>query len=103
MSQVTFEVSQKYENMKGVYEVLAIDGDVMRIRWQDGKEVTTTVTLQSQIIKRMQQEDKELKGKLLKDKELKKAKGPTKRRKAKAAAKKTTVKASAPKEPPAKN
>ncbi len=88
MSQVKFEVGQKYENMKGVYEVLAIDGDVMRIQWQDGEQVTTTVALQSRIIERMQREDKEPK-----------AKGSSKHKKTKVTAKYATGKESASKEP----
>ena len=92
MSHMRFQVGQKCENMKGIYEVLAVDGNAMRIRWQDGEEMTTTVALQSRIIERMQRERKEVE-----------AKGPTKRRKAKTAAKKTTVKESASKEPPAKS
>ena len=32
MTDVEFEVGKKYENMKGVYEVLSIDRNTMRIR-----------------------------------------------------------------------
>ena len=56
MFLMEFEVGEKYENMKGVYEVLSIDQDTMRIRWESGEEITTTVTLQSRIIERMNPE-----------------------------------------------
>jgi hypothetical protein len=57
---VNFEVGQKYKNRKGTFEVLAIDGDVMHISWKNGKEVATTVTLQSRIIEHIQHEIEEL-------------------------------------------
>ena len=53
---VEFLIGQQYENRKGSYEVLEIQGDAMRIRWNDGKEVDTTATMQSHIIDRMQRE-----------------------------------------------
>jgi hypothetical protein len=56
MTHVEFEVGEKYENMKGIYEVLSIDRNTMRIRWESGEEITTTVSLQSRIIIRMTQE-----------------------------------------------
>ena len=62
MSIIQFEVGEKYENMKGVYEVLSVDGNSMRIRWESGEEIMTTVTLQRQIIMRMRQEQRNRKG-----------------------------------------
>ncbi len=59
MTEVKFEIGEKYENMKGTYEVLSIDKDTMRIRWDSGEEVTTTVSLQSRIVKRMRREQQE--------------------------------------------
>jgi hypothetical protein len=56
MTDVKFEIGEKYENMKGTYEVLSIDKNTMRIRWDSGEEVTTTVSLQSRIVKRMRRE-----------------------------------------------
>jgi len=53
---IEFSVGQQYENRKGVYEVLEIEGDTMRIRWENGEEADTTVTMQSHIIQRMQHE-----------------------------------------------
>jgi len=55
---VDFEVGEKYENMKGVYEVLSIDKDVMQIRWGDGEEIKTSVSLQQRIIARMNKENR---------------------------------------------
>jgi hypothetical protein len=51
-----FEVGEKYENMKGIYEVLSIDRKTMRIRWDSGEEITTTMSQQSRIITRMERE-----------------------------------------------
>lgn len=56
MTDIEFKIAQEHENMKGVYKVLAIDRDAMRIRWESGEEVTTPVSLQSRIIERMHQE-----------------------------------------------
>jgi hypothetical protein len=53
-----FEVGAMYENMKGVYEVISIQNDSMRIRWEDGNEVVTPVDLQRRIIDRMAYEKK---------------------------------------------
>ena len=62
MSIIRFEVGEKYENMKGIYEVLSVDGNSMRIRWESGEEIMTTVNLQRQIIMRMRQEQRKRKG-----------------------------------------
>jgi hypothetical protein len=62
MSIIKFEVGEKYENMKGVYEVLSVEGNAMRIRWESGEEIVTTVSLQRQIIIRMTQEQRNRKG-----------------------------------------
>ncbi|MGD8983008.1 MAG: hypothetical protein PVH99_13215 [Desulfobacteraceae bacterium] len=62
MSIMQFEVGQKYENMKGVYEVLSLEGNAMRIRWESGEEIMTTVSLQRQIIMRMRKEQGNRKG-----------------------------------------
>lgn len=56
MKDFKFEVGKKYENMKGPYEVLSIEGDGMRICWDTGKEATTTKSLQKRVIERMQLE-----------------------------------------------
>ena len=56
MHRVEFEVGEHYENRRGKYQVLAIDGDVMQIRWKSGGEVTTTVTMQSRILNNIKNE-----------------------------------------------
>jgi hypothetical protein len=62
MSIIKFEVGQKYENMKGIYQVLSVEGNAMRIRWENGEEIMTTVSLQRQILMRMRQEQRNRKG-----------------------------------------
>ena len=57
---VDFLVGQQYENRKGAYEVLQVYGDTMRIRWDDGEEVDTSVIMQSHIIHTMQRESERL-------------------------------------------
>ena len=52
--EIKFEIGQKYENMKGVFEVIAIRKDSMDIRWEDGEEIDTSIALQRRIIERMQ-------------------------------------------------
>ena len=49
-----FEVGQKYENVKGVYEVLSIDDDMMTIQWETGEQASTSIDLQKRIIERIQ-------------------------------------------------
>jgi hypothetical protein len=61
MTDVKFEIGEKYENMKGTYEVLSIDRNTMRIRWDSGEEITTTVSLQSRIVKRIRREQQKRK------------------------------------------
>lgn len=56
MTDIIFKVGQEYENRKGVYEVLGVEDDVMRIRWENGEEVATTRDLQSRIIESMYRE-----------------------------------------------
>lgn len=54
--EIRFEVGEKYENMKGVFEVIAIHRDSMDIRWETGEEISTPIVLQQRIIERMQHE-----------------------------------------------
>ena len=56
IDQVRFEVGEKYENMKGVFEVIAIHRDSMDIRWDSGEEISTPIALQQRIIERMAHE-----------------------------------------------
>lgn len=50
---IEFKVGDKYENMKGPYEVISIDGDSMIIRWENGEEVSTEIDLQQRILERL--------------------------------------------------
>ncbi len=75
MDQIEFKIGSKYENMKGPYEVLSLDGDYMRIRWETGEEITTEVDFQRRVIERMDFEKEQLKAK--KAKKIKKAIGST--------------------------
>ena len=56
---IEFKVGHKYENMKGVYEVISISGNSMIIRWKNGEQTSTTVDLQHRIIQRMQKDKEE--------------------------------------------
>lgn len=56
IDQVRFEIGEKYENMKGVFEVIAIHRDSMDIRWESGEEISTPIALQQRIIERMAHE-----------------------------------------------
>jgi hypothetical protein len=60
MDQIDFEVGGKYENMKGVYEVLSIGNETMRIRWENGEEITTDIDFQRRVIERMDFEKRQL-------------------------------------------
>jgi hypothetical protein len=77
MQEIQFEVGGKYENMKGIFEVVAIHRDSMDIRWENGEEITTPIELQQRIIERMEHE-----------KEMEEAKAKQKAKKAKAASSK---------------
>ena len=54
--EIRFEVGEKYENMKGTFEVIAIHRDQMDIRWENGEEISTPIALQQRIIERMKHE-----------------------------------------------
>ena len=77
MDEIRFEVGGKYENMKGVFEVIAMRRDSMDIRWESGEEISTPIELQQRILERMQHE-----------KEMEEAKALQKAKKAKAASSK---------------
>jgi len=51
-----FRVGEQYENRKGIYQVLSMDGDEMRIRWDTGEEITTRVETQARILRNMELE-----------------------------------------------
>ncbi|MBW1770412.1 MAG: hypothetical protein JRJ17_04485 [Deltaproteobacteria bacterium] len=63
MTDIEFKIGQEYENMKGVYKVLEVSRDSMRICWESGEEVTTTVALQSRIVERVHHELALIRGK----------------------------------------
>ena len=77
IEDIQFEVGGKYENMKGIFEVIAMRKDSMDIRWENGEEISTPIELQQRIIDRMQHE-----------KELEEAQAKQKARKAKGSASK---------------
>ncbi len=52
----SFSKNGHYENMKGPYEVLSIDGGTMRIRWESGEETDTDIKLQDRILSRFERE-----------------------------------------------
>ena len=60
IKETKFEVGKKYKNRKGTFEVLAIDGEVMHISWKNGKDVATTVKLQSRVLENIRREIEDL-------------------------------------------
>jgi hypothetical protein len=52
----SFFAGSHYENMKGAYEVLSVEGNTMRIRWENGEESETDVELQDRILSRFERE-----------------------------------------------
>ena len=56
MQGMKFEIGEKYENMKGIFEVISTGKDSMNIRWEDGEEISTPIDLQLRIIERMRHE-----------------------------------------------
>ena len=58
--KIDFKVGQKYENMKGIYEVISINRDSLIIRWENGDQTPTPIDTQRRIIERMQREKKEI-------------------------------------------
>jgi hypothetical protein len=51
--EIKFKIGERYENMKGVFEVVAIGRGSMDIRWEDGEQISTPIDLQQRIIERM--------------------------------------------------
>lgn len=54
---VTFFVGQRYRNRKGEYEVLQLQGDSMKVRYNDGSEQILAISTQATIFENMQRED----------------------------------------------
>lgn len=48
-----FRIGERYENRRGVFEVVSLDEDSMRIRWDTGEEINTSVTFQAKILANM--------------------------------------------------
>jgi hypothetical protein len=48
-----FQLGGCYENRKGFFTVISLDGDMMRIRWDSGEEITDTVAAQVRILRNM--------------------------------------------------
>jgi hypothetical protein len=51
-----FRVGERYENRLGLFEVVSIDGDAMRIRWDTGEEANASVARQAKILANMERE-----------------------------------------------
>ncbi len=49
----SFQTGGRYRNGNGDYEVLAIDGDTMTVRYDDGREQTLKTALQATIWQRI--------------------------------------------------
>jgi hypothetical protein len=49
-----FKVGETYHNRSGRYQVLSIDEPKMRIRYEDGREINLTITIQAQIWENIQ-------------------------------------------------
>ena len=65
--KIEFKVGHKYENMKGIYEVISISGDSMLIRWENGDQISTPMDLQRRIVERIQREKPERDKKKIQD------------------------------------
>ena len=57
--KIQFQVGIKYENRKGVFEVISIKGDSMIIQWENGEKISTNIELQQRIIEEMEKERQE--------------------------------------------
>jgi len=51
---IVFKVGNKYENVKGIYEVIDIKDESMTIRWGNGEQVSTPKDLQRRILERIE-------------------------------------------------
>lgn len=51
-----FRLGERYENRKGLFEVLSIDGTDMTIRWDTGEQTTSTIQQQARILRNMEKE-----------------------------------------------
>jgi hypothetical protein len=51
-----FRTGERYENRRGLFEVVSINGDSVQIRWDTGEVVNTSVDLQAKILRNMEKE-----------------------------------------------
>lgn len=51
-----FRAGERYENRRGLFEVVSINGDSLQIRWDTGEVVNTSVDLQAKILRNMEKE-----------------------------------------------
>ena len=51
-----FRTGERYENRRGLFEVVSINGDSLHIRWDTGEIVNTSVELQAKILRNMEKE-----------------------------------------------
>ena len=54
--KIQFKVGNKYENRKGVFEVISIKGDSMIIQWEKGEKISTNIEFQQRIIEEIEKE-----------------------------------------------
>lgn len=53
---ISFKVGEHYRNRDGDFEVIALNGAMMKMRYADGREIDSSAVLQSRILERMQEE-----------------------------------------------
>jgi hypothetical protein len=63
MGDINFKIGERYENRKGQFEVLSINGEQMEIRWQDGESIWTEISFQRRVIRNMEFEEEQAKAK----------------------------------------
>jgi hypothetical protein len=51
-----FQPGERYENRRGLFEVISVDENSMRIRWDTGEEIDTSVAFQAKILANMDRE-----------------------------------------------
>lgn len=56
MTSHRFQVDSTYENEKGSFRVIAIEGEWMLVEWDDGEQLKTKVAFQEKIQERMERE-----------------------------------------------
>jgi hypothetical protein len=57
--KIQFKVGNKYENRKGLFEVISIKGDSMIIQWENGEKISTNIEFQQRIIEEIEKEKQE--------------------------------------------